>query len=68
MTTTACTIVIEPLADGKYRATCHFLPDCVAVAATPEAARRAVEEAIAHYLRERNEPAPSSPSVSDPEL
>jgi predicted RNase H-like HicB family nuclease len=68
MTSAACTIVIEPLADGKYRATCHFLPDCVVVAATPEAARQAVEEAIARYLRERNKPALSPPSASDPEL
>jgi predicted RNase H-like HicB family nuclease len=68
MTSNACTIVIEPLADGTYRATCHFLPDCVTVATTPEAARRGVEEAIALHLHERSRPATTPSDGSDPEL
>jgi predicted RNase H-like HicB family nuclease len=43
---TACTIRVERVEDGCYRATCTQLPDFEAVAATAEAARAAVEEAL----------------------
>jgi tryptophan synthase alpha chain len=46
-----CTIVIEPLATGGFRARCTFLPDCEAIAPTEEEARHSVELAIEHYLR-----------------
>ena len=54
MSASECTIVIERLDDGGYRAICPLLPDCAAVARTEEAARRAVEVAIERHLRERD--------------
>ena len=55
MPAAGCTIVVERLGDALYRARCTLYPDCQAVAATEEAARQAVEEAIARILRERDE-------------
>jgi predicted RNase H-like HicB family nuclease len=52
---TACTIVIEPLDDGRYRATCHLFPDCEVVAATEEAAREGFQAVIAEVLSSRRE-------------
>jgi tryptophan synthase alpha chain len=52
---TGCTIVIERRPDGRYRATCHMLPDCEAVASTEDEARQAIERALEHYLRQRVE-------------
>ncbi len=49
--TNQCTIEVEALPDGGYRASCAFLPDAIAAAATPEEARRAVEIAIAEHVR-----------------
>jgi hypothetical protein len=57
-----CAIMVERLADGRYRASSHLLPDHEAVAATEEAARQMVERAIEHHLRQRSgEPEPSGP-------
>jgi hypothetical protein len=53
MRTTDCGIVVERLDAQNYRATAANFPDCQAVAPTAEAARQAVEEAIARILRER---------------
>jgi predicted RNase H-like HicB family nuclease len=50
---TACTIRIERLHDGRYRATCTLLPDFEATADTEEEARRAVEEALRRHLAGR---------------
>ena len=50
---TACTIRIERLDDGRYRATCTLLPDFEATADTEEEARRAVEEALRRHLAGR---------------
>jgi len=50
-----CGILIERLDAERYRATCPNFPDCQAVALTAEAARQAVEEAIARILREREQ-------------
>ena len=50
---TACTIRIERLGDGRYRATCTLLPDFEATADTEEEARRAVEEAVRRHLAGR---------------
>jgi predicted RNase H-like HicB family nuclease len=49
-----CSIVVERLADGRYRASSHLLPDYEAVAATEEAARQMVERAIEQHLRQRS--------------
>lgn len=49
----ACTIVIEPLKDGRFRATCHLVPGFEAVADTEQEAWRAGEAAIAAYVREQ---------------
>jgi predicted RNase H-like HicB family nuclease len=51
----ACTIVIELLDDGRYRATCHLFPDCEVVAATEEAARDGFQAVIAEMLGSRRE-------------
>jgi predicted RNase H-like HicB family nuclease len=48
-----CTIVIDRLEDGWYRASCPLFPDCEAVAATEADARQAVAEAIDRILRQR---------------
>ena len=50
----ACSIVVERLASGSYRATCPVFPGLEAVAATEEAARRAAEEAIGDRIRRRS--------------
>ena len=54
MQATECTIVIEHLGDNHYRASCPLFPDCQAVAATEDAARQAVAEAIERILRTRD--------------
>jgi predicted RNase H-like HicB family nuclease len=46
----ACTILVERLHEGRYRATCTPFPDLAVVAATEEAARRGLEEAIGRHL------------------
>lgn len=53
MTAAGCTIVVERRGDGRYRATCHLLPDCEAIAATEDEARQAIERALEHHLRQR---------------
>jgi predicted RNase H-like HicB family nuclease len=53
MQATECTIIIEHLGDNHYRASCPLFPDCQAVAATEDAARQAVAEAIERILRAR---------------
>jgi predicted RNase H-like HicB family nuclease len=51
-----CTVVVERLADGCFRASCPLFPDCEAVARTEEEARRAVERAVEALLaKERDE-------------
>jgi len=50
----ACTIVTERLPDGRFRATCHLLPDAEAVAETAEAARTALESALDRHFRDRD--------------
>jgi predicted RNase H-like HicB family nuclease len=50
-----CGIIVERLRENCYRATCLSFPDCQAVAANEEEARRAVEEAIAGLLRDREQ-------------
>jgi tryptophan synthase alpha chain len=50
---TTCTIVIDRLADGRYRARCHLLPDVEAIASTEEEARQAVERSLEDFLRQR---------------
>ena len=52
---TACTIVIERRSDGLFRATCHLLPDCEAIAPTADEARQAIERALDYHLRQRGE-------------
>jgi hypothetical protein len=63
MAAAACTILIEPLDDGRFRATCHLFPDCEVVAPSEEAARAGFREVIAEVLRGRwpdeNESAPA---------
>jgi predicted RNase H-like HicB family nuclease len=64
---TACTIRVERLDDGRYRASCTLFPDCEATAATEVAARAAVEAIIGLYLAEQFGPGPSvSPSGEQP--
>jgi hypothetical protein len=53
MTAAACTIVIEPLDAGRFRATCHLFPDCEVIAPSEEAARAGFREVIAEVLRNR---------------
>lgn len=53
MMTAACTIVIDRLGDGRYRASCSLFPDWEVTRDTPEAAREAFEEVIGRILRER---------------
>jgi len=55
MPATYCAIVIERLGENHYRASCPVFPDCEAVAATEEAARQAVAEAIERILGKREE-------------
>jgi predicted RNase H-like HicB family nuclease len=50
-----CTITVERLGDRRYRATASQFSDCVAVADTEEAARRAVEAGLERLLRARAE-------------
>jgi predicted RNase H-like HicB family nuclease len=59
----ACTIRVECLDDGRYRAACTLFPGCEAVADDEEAARDAVQELIGSYLAEQLGPgSPVSPS------
>lgn len=51
MNKSTCTIVIEKLASGGFRASAAQWPDCTAVAPTEEEARQAVEEAIDRLTR-----------------
>jgi tryptophan synthase alpha chain len=53
MATTSCTIVVEPRTDGRFRATCHLLPDAECVADTEADARAALERALEFHLRQR---------------
>jgi predicted RNase H-like HicB family nuclease len=62
----ACAIVVESLEGGGFRASCTLFPDCEAVAATEEEARRAVEEAIEQHLRWRQ--AKEAPEIERKEL
>jgi tryptophan synthase alpha chain len=55
MMASGCTIVVERRGDGRFRATCHMLPDCEAVASTEEEARQAIERALEHHLHQRLE-------------
>jgi tryptophan synthase alpha chain len=48
-----CTIVVERLTNGQFRATSGLFPDCEAVARSEEEARAAVETAIERCLQER---------------
>jgi predicted RNase H-like HicB family nuclease len=59
-----CTIVVERRKDGSYYASCSVFPDCEAVAATEEEARRAVEVAIERRLEERANKAPGQAETS----
>ncbi|MFN4261926.1 MAG: tryptophan synthase subunit alpha [Gemmataceae bacterium] len=51
-----CTVEIERLPNGLYRASCAMFPDCQAVAATADAARERVEQAIEFILRQTMNP------------
>jgi tryptophan synthase alpha chain len=51
----SCAILIDRRADGRFRATCHLLPDCEAIAATEDEAREAIERALEYHLRQRLE-------------
>lgn len=51
--TTSCTIMVEPLTDGSFRATCALYPDAQAVAPTYEAALRAFEQFIEEQVRQQ---------------
>src|SRR5438552_767578 len=51
----SCTIVVDRRPDGRFRATCHLLPDCEAIAPTEDEARQAIERALEEYLRQRLE-------------
>jgi predicted RNase H-like HicB family nuclease len=63
----ACTIRVERLPDGRYRASCTLFPGCEATAATEEAAREAVQEVIGRYLAEQFGSGSSvSPSGGEP--
>src|SRR5262249_23307106 len=53
MAASTCTIVVEPLQDGRYRARCTFLADCEAIAPTEAEARHSVELAIENHLRQQ---------------
>jgi predicted RNase H-like HicB family nuclease len=48
VTTSGCTIVIERLPSGAFRASAPAWPDCTATSTTEAQARQAVEEAIEH--------------------
>ena len=50
-----CVIVVERLANKRYRAHCPRFPDCEAIRCTKRAARQAVAEAIERILGERAE-------------
>jgi tryptophan synthase alpha chain len=58
-----CTIVIDRRPDGLYRATCHLLTDCEAVAPTEAEARQAIERALEYHLRQRLEE-PAQPTMN----
>jgi hypothetical protein len=45
-----CTIRVEALPDGRYRATCTLFPDCEVIADSEDAARRRFEALIAALL------------------
>jgi len=49
----ACAVVIEQVDDGRYRATCHLLPDAEVFAETEEIARRIVEQTLERILQEQ---------------
>jgi tryptophan synthase alpha chain len=53
MAVASCSVLVEQLTLEKYRAFSPTFPDCEAVAATAEEARRLVELAIHHILQER---------------
>lgn len=57
----ACTIIIEAISEGRFRATCHLLPDVEAVADSEEAARQEIDAAIEEYLTQMD----PSPRVSE---
>ncbi|MBY0528043.1 MAG: hypothetical protein K2R98_31895 [Gemmataceae bacterium] len=46
-----CTISVKRLPGGGFHASCPTWPDCEATAATEEAARQAVEQAIDQLTR-----------------
>lgn len=48
-----CTITVDRLPDGRFRATCHLLPDAEAVAATEAEARARIERALEERLKQR---------------
>jgi hypothetical protein len=48
-----CSITVERLPNGRYRAASPLFADCEAVAATAEEARRSVELAIERLLQDR---------------
>ncbi|HXG12860.1 MAG TPA: hypothetical protein VNK04_24090 [Gemmataceae bacterium] len=49
----ACTIIIDRLDEGRYRATCTVFPELEVIADTEEAARAGMEAAIGRLLRRR---------------
>lgn len=51
-----CTIVVETIPGGGFRASTPQWPDCSAVAPTAEAARAAVEKAIDVLSRQEQKP------------
>ncbi len=56
-----CTIVVERTTDGRYRATCHMLPDAESVAGTEADARASIERALETFLRQRAESSATNP-------
>jgi tryptophan synthase alpha chain len=61
MPTAACTIVVDRTPEGRYRASCHLLPDAESVAGTEAEARAGIERALEAFLRHRAEAAPANP-------
>jgi predicted RNase H-like HicB family nuclease len=61
----ACSIIVEQLEDGRYRATCSVFPELEALAATEEAARQGLEEAIAKHLRQQLGEEEPNPPVTE---
>jgi tryptophan synthase alpha chain len=49
----SCTYVIDQLPDGRFRATCHLLPDVECVAATEQLARQEIERTLEQFLEQR---------------